>query len=66
MTSLEEHSKRKAVLLKEFANHLKHFAKRAAYLSGSDQDSNHRLEQAIEVTRTAIGHGTEAIQSMER
>jgi hypothetical protein len=53
-------------LLKEFANELKQFAKRAAYLSGSDQDSNRRLEQALEVARTAIGQATEDLQWMER
>ena len=62
----EERRKRKAELLKDFANDLKSFAKRAAYLSGSDQDSNRRLEQALEVARTAIGQATEDLQWMER
>ena len=62
----EDRRKRKAELLKEFANDLKSFAKRAAYLSGSDQDSNRRLEQALEVARTVIGQATEDLQWMER
>ena len=62
----EERRKRKAELLKEFANDLKQFAKRAAYLSGSDKDSNRRLEQALEVARTAIDQATEDLQWMER
>ena len=62
----EERRKRKAELLKDFANDLKSFAKRAAYLSGSDKDSNRRLEQALEVARTAIGQATEDLQWMER
>ena len=62
----EESRKRKAELLKEFANDLKSFAKRAAYLSGSDKDSNCQLEQALEVARTAIDQATEDLQWMER
>ena len=62
----EDRRKRKAELLKEFANDLKSFAKRAAYLSGSDKDSNRRLEQALEVARTAIDQATEDLQWMER
>ena len=62
----EERRKRKAELLKEFANDLKQFAKCAAYLSGSDKDSNRRLEQALEIARAAIGQATEDLQWMER
>ena len=62
----EERCKRKAERMKELANDLKRFAKRAAYLSGSDKDSNRRLEQALEVARTAIGQATEDLQWMER
>ena len=57
--------KRKAELLKEFATDLKSFAKTAAYLSGSDSDSNRRLEQALEVARTAMGQAQEDLQWME-
>ncbi len=33
---------------------------------GSDKDSNRRLEQTLEVARTAIGQATEDLQWMER
>ena len=62
----QERRKRKAELLKEFANDLKQFAKQAAYLSGSDPDSNRRLEQALEIARTAMGQAQEDLQWMER
>lgn len=62
----EDGRKRKAAWLKEFANDLKQFAKRAAYLPGSVQYSNRRSEQALEVALTAIGQATEDLQWMER
>ena len=58
--------KRKAEILREFASDLKQFAKQAAYLSGSDSDSNRRLEQALEIARTAMGQAQEDLQWMER
>ena len=61
----EEWRKRKAELLKEFVNDLEQFAKRAAYLSGSDQDFNRRLEQALEAARKAIGQATEDLHWTE-
>lgn len=62
----EEWRKRKAELLKEFVNDLEQFAKRAAYLSGSDQDFNRRLEQALVAARKAIGQATEGLHWTER
>ena len=50
----EDRRKRKAELLREFTNDLKGFAKQAAYLSGSDEHSNQRLEQALEIARTSL------------
>lgn len=62
----QERRKRKAELLKEFATDLKSFVKQAAYLSGSDSDSKRRLEQALEIARTAMGQAQEDLQWMER
>ena len=50
----EDRRKRKAELLRQFTNNLKGFAKQAAYLSGSREDSNQRLEQALEIARTSL------------
>ena len=47
--------KEKGRIIREFNDDLKSFAKQAAYLSGSDPDSNRRLEQALEIARTAMG-----------
>ena len=46
--------KKKAELLKEFSAEVKDFARQAAYTSGSDSDSNRRLEQALEIARQAM------------
>ena len=58
--------KEKGRIIREFSDDLKSFAKQAAYLSGSDPDSNRRLEQALEVARTAMGQAQEDLQWMER
>ena len=62
----QERRKRKAELLREFAADVKQFAKQAAYLSGSDRHSNMRLEQALEIARTALSQASEDLQWMER
>ena len=46
--------KKKAELLKEFSAEVKDFARQAAYLSGSHEHSNTRLEQALEIARTSL------------
>ena len=50
----EDRRKRKAELLREFSTEVKGFAKQAAYLCGSDEHSNSRLEQALEIARQAM------------
>lgn len=49
-----ERRKRKAELLKEFSSEIKEFIRDLAYTSGSDRDSNRRLEQAIAIARTSM------------
>ena len=61
----EDRRKRKAELLREFSNEVKAFAKQAAYLSGSREDSNQRLEQALEIARQAMEQGLEDLQWTE-
>ena len=55
----------KARILKEFSVDLKDFAKRAAYFSGSEKDSNQRLEQALVLARQAMDRAIEDLQWME-
>lgn len=55
----------KARILKEFSVDLKDFAKRAAYFSGSEQDSNQKLEQALVLARQAMDRAIEDLQWME-
>lgn len=50
----EDRRKRKAELLREFSTEVKAFAKQAAYISGSREDSNQRLELALEIARQAM------------
>ena len=59
MKADEDRRKRKAELLREFSTEVKAFAKQAAYLSGSREDSNQRLEQALEIARQAMEQGLE-------
>ena len=61
----EDRRKRKAELLREFSTEVKAFAKQAAYLSGSREDSNHRLEQALEIARQAMEQGLEDLKWTE-
>ncbi len=62
----QDRRKAKAELLREFSSEVKQFAKQAAYLSGSDRHSNMRLEQALEIARTALSQASEDLQWMER
>jgi hypothetical protein len=55
---------RKAELLREFSSDVKEFARRAAYLSGSDEHSNQRLEQALELARQALAQAEDDLQWM--
>lgn len=61
----EDRRKRKAELLREFSTEVKAFAKQAAYLSGSREDSNQRLEQALEIARQAMEQGLEDLKWTE-
>ena len=61
----EDRRKRKAELLREFSTEVKAFAKQAAYLCGSREDSNQRLEQALEIARQAMEQGLEDLQWTE-
>ena len=56
----------KGRIIREFNDDLKSFAKQAAYLSGSDPDSNRRLEQALEIARTAMGQAQSDLEWMQR
>ena len=58
----EDRRKRKAELLREFSTEVKAFAKQAAYLCGSREDSNQRLEQALEIARQAMEQGLEDLK----
>ncbi len=62
----KERRAEKSKIIKAFLAEVDEFIQKAAYLSGSDQDSNGRLKQALEVARTAIGQATEDLQWMER
>ena len=54
--------KTKAQLLKEFTADLKDFARQAAYLSGSGEHSNQKLEQALEAARTALAQAEDDLR----
>ena len=58
----EDRRKRKAELLREFSTEVKAFAKQAAYLSGSHEHSNQRLEQALTIARQAMEQGLEDLR----
>lgn len=55
--------KEKGRLIREFNDDLKSFAKQAAYLSGSDPDSNRRLEQALEIADCPHSNGASTSRS---
>ena len=61
----QDRRKEKARILKEFSVDLKDFAKRAAYFSGSEKDSNQKLEQALVLARQAMDRAIEDLQWME-
>ena len=50
----EDRRKEKATILREFADSWKQYAKEAAYLCGSDQHSNTKLRQALQIAHTAM------------
>ena len=56
----------KATILREFSTEVKAFAKRAAYLSGSEAHSNQKLEQALELARQALARAEEDLEWMQR
>ena len=65
MQADQDRRKEKARILKEFSIDLKDFAQRAAYFSGSEKDSNQRLEQALVLARQAMDRAIENLQWME-
>ena len=61
----EQRRKHKAEILREFDKEITVFIKQAAYLSGSDQFSNQKLEQTLTIARQAMDQAREDLQSSE-
>ena len=57
-----ERRKNKAELLKEFGQDCKEYARRFAYLSGSGEHSNQKLEAALNICRAHIGQALDDLQ----
>ena len=62
----EQRRKDKADILKEFKSEVMDFVKEAAYLSGSGQFSNQKLDQALTIARQAMDQAREDLQWSER
>lgn len=61
----EQRRKDKASILKDFKEEVMSFIREAAYLSGSDNMSNQKLEQALTIARQAMDQAREDLQSSE-
>ena len=62
----EQRRKDKASILKDFKEEVMSFIREAAYLSGSDNMSNQKLEQALTIARQAMDQAREDLQWSER
>lgn len=54
--------KAKAEIIRDFGAEWKDYARRAAYLSGSDRFSNQKLNAALEIARQAMGQALDDLQ----
>ena len=62
----EQRRKDKASILKGFKEEVMDFVREAAYLSGSDQYSNQKLDQALTIARQAMDQAREDLKFQEK